>query len=70
MGEIKPSLGVRFLVWLSGAVQRHRAWFVWPHLVLVLLCVWFTITHREFRTSRNDLVGGEKEYHKVFLEFR
>ena len=70
MGEIKPSLGVRFLVWLSGAVQRHRAWFVWPHLVLVLLCVWFTITHLEFRTSRNDLVGGEKEYHKVFLEFR
>jgi len=70
MGEPKPTPGVRFLLWLSGAVQSHRAWFVWPHLVLVLLCTWYTITHLDFHTSRNDLVGGEKEYHKVFLEFR
>lgn len=55
---------------LSDAVIAHRGWFVWPQLVLVAVAVWYTVTHLEFHTSRNALVGGEKEYHKVFLEFR
>ena len=58
------------LLWLADAVFRHRAWFTWPHLVLTALCIWYTVSHLEFHTSRNDLVGGEKQYHKVFLEFR
>ncbi len=62
--------GQRFLYWLSRAICDHRAWFGWPHLVLAALSIWYTVTHLEFRTSRNDLVGGDKEYHRVFLEFR
>ncbi len=66
----KPSLGERLLRRLSELVFTHRGWFVWPQLVLVALSIWYTVTHLEFHTSRNSLVGGEKEYHKVFLQFR
>ncbi len=66
----KPSLGERLLRRLSDAVIAHRDWFIWPQVVLVVACVWFTYEKLEFHTSRNALVGGEKEYHKVFLQFR
>jgi hypothetical protein len=66
----QPSPATRALLWLSAAVFEHRAWFGWPHLVLAALSIWYTVAKLEFHTSRNDLVGGEKEYHKVFLEFR
>ncbi len=70
MAAPKPSLGERLLRRLSELVFTHRGWFVWPQLVLVAVSIWYTVTHLEFHTSRNSLVGGEKEYHKVFLEFR
>ncbi|MEY2410280.1 MAG: hypothetical protein QOF48_2950, partial [Verrucomicrobiota bacterium] len=58
------------LQWLSDAVHARPGWFFWPQLVLVMVCIWFTIAKLEFHTDRNSLVGGEKEYHKVFLAFR
>lgn len=66
----KKSLGERLLLRLSELVFRHRAWFGWPHLILAALSIWYTVENLEFHTSRNALVGGEKEYHKVFLQFR
>ena len=70
MAEPKKSIGERLLLRLTELVFRHRAWFGWPHLVLSAVCIWYTVTHLEFHTSRKALVGGEKEYHKIFLEFR
>jgi len=70
MAAPKQSLGERLLLRLSELVFRHRAWFGWPHLVLAALSIWYTVENLEFHTSRNALVGGEKEYHKVFLQFR
>jgi len=70
MSSPKPSPAVRLLKWLADAVARHRGWFFWPQVALVGICVWFTIAKLQFRTDRNSLVGGEKEYHKVFLAFR
>ncbi len=70
MAAPKKSLGERLLLRLSELVFRHRAWFGWPHLILAALSIWYTVENLEFHTSRNALVGGEKEYHKVFLEFR
>jgi hypothetical protein len=55
----------RFLFWLADAIYNHRALFFWPQLVLMVLCIWFTIAKLEFLTSRNDLVGGDKQYHKI-----
>lgn len=70
MSEPRPSPTARFLLWLARAIFEHRAWFTWPHLVLVVLSIWYTIEKLEFRTSRNDLVGGDKAYHRIFLQFR
>lgn len=68
--QAKPSLTVRVLMGLAGALFRHRGWFVWPQLVLVVASIWFTIAKLEFRTNRSDLVGGDKQYHRLYLEFR
>jgi len=70
MSAPRPSLAGRFLLWLTNAIYEHRAWFTWPQLILVVVSIWFTVEKLEFRTSRNDLVGGDKEYHRIFLEFR
>ena len=61
---------VRALKLLTRAVCTHRAWFVWPQIVLFGLCVWFTIAKLEFHTNRNDLVGADKKYHQNFLRFK
>ncbi|MCI0747314.1 MAG: MMPL family transporter [Verrucomicrobia subdivision 3 bacterium] len=60
----------RFLFWLAGAIFNHRALFFWPQLVLMVLCILYTYYNLDFLTSRNDLVGGEKQYHKIYLEFK
>ena len=70
MNSPTPSPAARLLHWLSDAVYFHRAWFFWPQLALAGICIWFTIAKLGFHTDRNSLVGGEKEYHKVFLQFR
>src|SRR5207247_3419248 len=56
----------------ANAVYEHRLWFGWPHLGLVALCLFFTLVkpRLQFNFDRNALVGGEKEYHHVFLEFK
>src|SRR6185295_17706984 len=70
MGTPKPSLAARFLQWMAEAIFRHRGWFAWPHLVLAVACVAYTMAKLEFHTQRSDLVGAEKEYHHIFMEFR
>lgn len=36
----------------------------------MVVCVFYTVEHLQFSTSRNDLVGADKKYHHNFLEFR
>src|SRR5262245_27352686 len=64
------SPAARMLFWLAEAVFKHRAWFSWPQLVLAAVCVWYTVAKLEFHTRRSDLVGAEKQYHKIYMEFR
>ncbi len=70
MEPIKLSLAARFLTRLANAVYRHRRWFFYPQAALFLICGLFTVRSLEFATNRNALVGGEKEYHKIFLEYK
>src|SRR5688572_26254656 len=60
----------RILFWLADAVFKYPAFFFWPQFVLMVLCIWYTVANLEFLTSRYDLVGGDKQYHKVYLEFK
>ncbi|MFM1768513.1 MAG: hypothetical protein RJA22_1042 [Verrucomicrobiota bacterium] len=68
--EPKPALAFRVLTWLAGAVYAHRGWFFWPQVVLVAVCIYYTVTHLGFLTERSSLVGGDKEYHRIYMELR
>jgi hopanoid biosynthesis associated RND transporter like protein HpnN len=70
MAASRQSPAVRFLLWLVQAVYGHRRWFLYPQIALALLCVLFTWQKLEFHTNRSALVGGEKEYHRIYLEYK
>lgn len=60
----------RGLAWLARAIYHHRAWFLYPQLVLAALCVYYTVTHLNFDLKQDDLVGSDKKYHQNFLRFK
>lgn len=64
------SFAQRFLAWLAHLVFTRRWLFFFPHFILLGLAVWLTITHLAFSTDRNDLVGSDKKYHQIYLDFR
>jgi predicted RND superfamily exporter protein len=64
------SFVARILAALAGTVIRHRRWFLYPQLLLFVLCVVYTIAFLQFDTSRNNLVGAKKKYHQNFLRFK
>jgi uncharacterized protein len=65
-----PSLAQRLLTRLADAVYRHPRAFFYPQVALFAVCLLYTVRHLEFSTSRNDLVGADKQYHQNFLAFK
>jgi hopanoid biosynthesis associated RND transporter like protein HpnN len=68
--EFSQSLTARFLGRLAAAVFVHPRWFFWPQWALMALAIAYTATSLQFITSRDALVGAEKEYHRLFLNYR
>src|SRR5215813_5591077 len=66
----EDSLIARFLAGLAAAVIRYRRLFVWPQVVLFVVCIIYTKNNLQFDTSRNNLVGANKPYHQNFLKFK
>src|SRR4051812_23683716 len=64
------SIPVRILTRLAHAVYYWRAWFIYPQIVLCGVCVWFTVAHLKFDTSRSNLVGADKRYHQIYLKYK
>ena len=65
--------GPRLLNRLADEVMRHPRWFFFPQLALFGFCVWFTVWspwHLQFDPSRDNLVGGDKKYHRNFVRFK
>lgn len=60
----------RGLGWLADHVFRHRAPWIWGQVLLFGLCVWFTVAKLGFQTDRSDLVGADKHYHRIYLDFK
>ena len=65
----KPPLLERLLTRLADGGCASPGRFVLPQILLAAACAAFTAFNLEFHTSRNDLVGSEKEYHKEFIRF-
>ena len=73
MASSSQSITARVLKWLADAIYDHRGWFLWPQLVLVAFSIWFTAFSPwklEFHTSRDNLVGAERPYRKIFHAFK
>lgn len=64
------SLPARVLRLLAGCVYRYPRLFLYPHAVLLLVSIFYTIDQLEFSTSRDNLVGSNKKYHTNFLHFK
>jgi len=60
----------RGLAWLADAVFHHRRLFLYPQLILFVLCVVYTSSYLQFDTRRDNLVGANKKYHQNFLKFK
>src|SRR6266566_1690396 len=60
----------RLLAWLARKVLRYRGWFLYPQLLVFVICILYTVKYLEFDTSRNNLVGSNKKYHQNFLRFK
>lgn len=55
---------------LTAAILRRPSWFLWPQVLLFLLCIGVTVKYLRFETDRNNLVGGNQRYHHNFLDFQ
>ncbi len=70
MSSPRLSIAERVLSWLADAVCRYPKPFVITQTVLFVVCIWYTIENLKFDTSRDNLVGADKRYHKNFLKFK
>jgi len=70
MRSPEASLVVRFLRRLSDSVYRFPRFYFYPQIILLLLSIYYTVAELKFSTSRNDLVGSDKKYHRNFLDFK
>jgi uncharacterized protein len=63
------SLVARLLRRLAAAVCRYPRWIFFPQVLLLVASVFYTVFNLEFSMDRNALVGADKRYHRIFLEF-
>src|ERR1700680_1466486 len=64
------TLAVRTLRWLCDSVYHYPRLYFYPQLILFLLSIVYTVHKLEFDTSRDDLVGAEKQYHKNYIRYK
>lgn len=70
MKRLSENRAGRLLHSLAEAVFRHPRWFWYTQLVLVLVCLGYTITTLQLSTDKNDLISVQESYRRQFLEFK
>lgn len=61
---------VRILKKLSTAVFSRPNLFFFPQILLLGLCIYYTCIRLEFDMSRNNLVGSDKKYQRIFDAYK
>ncbi len=64
------SVAVRVLRWSSNVVYRYPRLVFYPQLLLFIVSIVYTVERLEFDTSRDNLVGADKQYHKNYLRYK
>ena len=70
---VSNSLFARLLRLLAGAICRRPKSFIYPHFLLFAVCVYYTAFsshHLQMDMDRDHLVGSDKKYHQVFMQYR
>ncbi len=70
MTPVADTFFARTLRLIAQAVVRNPMWFVVPQIILFCVCVVYTIFFLKFDMSRDNLVGSDKKYHQVFMNFQ
>lgn len=70
MSTENNSLLTRALKRLAHFVYHSPRAVIYPTVVVFVLCVAYTCFKLQFITSRNDLVGADKQYNQIFLKFQ
>ncbi len=70
MNPTTDTPAVRVLRRLSHLVYRYPRLVFYPQLVLFIVSIFYTVDKLQFDTSRDDLVGAEKQYHKNYLRYK
>jgi hopanoid biosynthesis associated RND transporter like protein HpnN len=60
----------RLLAKLAAAVIRYPRWFIYPQVVLFLVCVLYTVGYLKTDMNRDNLVGPNQKYHQNFLRLQ
>jgi hopanoid biosynthesis associated RND transporter like protein HpnN len=60
----------RALGLLADAVIRYRWLFLWPQILLCVLCVLYTVRHLQFDASQDNLVSSNEKYQHTYLKFK
>ena len=67
MRPLHEQLAGRLLHKLADQLHAHPLWFVFPQVLLLVICVSYTATHLKFSTNRSDLVSSHEKYQKTQL---
>jgi len=70
MKALHESRAGRLLQSLVEVVFRHPIWFCSIQLLLVLTCVWYTVTTLQFSTDKHALISVQDSYWRQFLQFK
>jgi hypothetical protein len=60
----------RLLARLAAAILRNPKIFVWPQLILFVLCVAYTAAFLKTDMNRDNLVGPNQKYHEHYLALK
>ena len=58
----------RLLHRLAAAIARYRAWFIYPQLALLAVCLIYTSRNLELQTNPDDLVSTGEDYVRHWQE--
>ena len=64
------SLLARLLGRLTAAVFRHPRWFIYPQVVLFVVCVLYTVGYLKTDMNRDNLVGPNHKNHENYLRLQ
>ena len=66
----RPGLLDRVFTAFETLAYFHPWWVLSVSLILAALSLWFTATHLQFNTLREDLISRDMKFHEVYQQYR